>query len=242
MIAILLAAGYATRLYPLTKDQAKPLLPLAGRPILEHILDDLQKLEPISQIILVCNHRFIHLFEKWSNSYKSEKPLVLLDDGSTENDNRLGAVRDIELALDKQAVDDDILVLAGDNIFDFSLAGFLSFFEKQQLDSIMIHLEQEIEKLRKTGVAEIADGKVVSFEEKPAHPKGCHAVPPFYIYRRQTLPLIRKYLQHNLAADAPGSLIAWLCQQIKIAAYPMPGKRFDIGDLASYEAAQRLFK
>ena len=106
----------------------------------------------------------------------------------------------------------------------------------------MVHFESEREKLRKTGVAEIADGLVISFEEKPPEPKGHHAVPPFYIYRRQTLPLIRQYLQQNLPADAPGSLINWLCQKIQIAAYAMPGKRYDIGDLASYDAAQRLFK
>ena len=241
MKVIVLAAGYATRLYPLTENQPKPLLPVAGKPIIEHILDDLDHVSIIEEVFVVSNHKFIKAFEDWQKSYIFSKPVTIIDDGSTDNEHRLGAIRDIWLAIERHNIDEDILVLAGDNLFDFSLSGFINHYVEKKTDMIMVHAEENVEKLKKTGVAEVENGHIISFEEKPDQPKGRHAVPPFYIYKAETLPLIKTYIDNGNPADAPGSLIAWLCRRKTVSAYAMPGKRYDIGDLPSYEFAQKTF-
>ena len=239
MKAIILAAGYATRMYPLTENFPKPLLPVNGKPILETILDDIQTIPTIDQIIVVSNHKFISIFQDWMIAYRCTKPLLILDDGSTSNDNRLGAVKDIAFAVDSCGIDDDILVLAGDNLYDFSMNGFVNRFHEFGKDMIMVHEETDVAKLQKTGVVELWGDHVVSFEEKPLVPKGTHTVPPFYLYRKGTLPLLRDYEKEGKALDAPGNLVAWLCRHVTVCAYPMSGKRVDIGDLATYHALNK---
>lgn len=242
MITILLAAGYATRLYPLTKNQPKPLLPIQDKPIIEHILDDVAEIPGMEGIVVVSNHKFIDHFEQWKRNYPCSIPISLVDDGTTSNDHRLGAIRDIQLAIAQHNIATDVLVLAGDNVYDFSLQGSVSSFEGAGYDTIMVHREDEVAKLQKTGVAEVdASGFVVSFAEKPLVPKGVHAVPPFYMYREDTLPLFDQYLNEGNNPDAPGNFIAWLCQRRRVKAYPMPGRRYDIGDMASYEEAKTHF-
>lgn len=242
MKAIILAAGYATRLYPLTENMPKPLLPIGGKPILEHILNDVCSIPAIDEVIVVTNHKFYQHFQEWKNAFRCRKPISLIDDGTMTNENRLGAIRDIQLAIEEKAIDEDILVLAGDNVYDFSLQGFTDFFLQKQHDCIMVHEEKDIVKLKKTGVAEVSgDYRVVSFEEKPDEPKSTFAVPPFYIYSKETLPLFSQYLDEGNNPDAPGNFVAWLCRKKDVYAYPMKGHRYDIGDLASYEEAKRLF-
>jgi len=242
MKAIILAAGYATRLYPLTENMPKPLLPLGEKVILEYILDDIKKIKEIDEIIIVTNHKFIRHFQEWKTGYFCSIPIFLLDDGTIANENRLGAIRDIQLVIDQKLLQDDILVLAGDNVFDFTLNDLITYFFSVNNDCIMIHEETNIEKLKKTGVAEISnDFTVVSFKEKPAEPNSFYAVPPFYIYKKETLPLFGKYLSEGNNSDAPGNFIEWLCKQKKVMAYHMNGRRYDIGDIVSYEEACKLF-
>lgn len=242
MKCIVLAAGYATRLYPLTKNQPKPLLPVAGVPILEHILRKVERVELIDGICIVTNDRFYRHFEAWRSQYKSNKPITIINDGTTDNENRLGAIADLRFALDHENIHDDILVMAGDNLFDFELTDFVDFFLHVQHDCITVHELQDEEALKKTGVVEIDErGKVLSFEEKPTHPRSNLAAPPFYLYRAETLDAIRTYLEEGGNPDAPGNLIPWLIRQKDVYAYRFEGQRYDIGTPESYQYVQQLF-
>ena len=240
---IVIAAGYATRLYPLTENFPKPLLKIGDSTILDRMIADIDAIPEIDEHIIVTNHRFAHIFDEWKAKSNYSKPITIIDDGTTDNDNRLGAVRDLLLALEQRAVDDDIMVLAADNILDFSLQGFADYFKQKGSSVIMCHHEPELRKLQRTGVIAV-DGnmKVLEMQEKPAEPVSNWAVPPFYIYSRKDLPLIRECMDHGCGFDAPGNLAHYLTDVTTLHAWPMPGSRFDIGSMDSYEEAQKLFK
>ena len=240
---IVIAAGYATRLYPLTENFPKPLLKIGDSTILDRMMADIDAIPEIDEHIIVTNHRFAHIFDEWKAKSNYSKPITIIDDGTTDNDNRLGAVRDLLLALEQRAVDDDIMVLAADNILDFSLQGFADYFKQKGSSVIMCHHEPELRKLQRTGVIAVdGDMKVLEMQEKPAEPVSNWAVPPFYIYSRKDLPLIRKCMDHGCGFDAPGNLAHYLTDVTTLHAWPMPGSRFDIGSMDSYEEAQKLFK
>ncbi|MDE6855002.1 MAG: NTP transferase domain-containing protein, partial [Muribaculaceae bacterium] len=182
---IVIAAGYATRLYPLTENFPKPLLKIGDSTILDRMMADIDAIPEIDEHIIVTNHRFAHIFDEWKAKSNYSKPITIIDDGTTDNDNRLGAVRDLLLALEQRAVDDDIMVLAADNILDFSLQGFADYFKQKGSSVIMCHHEPELRKLQRTGVIAVdGDMKVLEMQEKPAEPVSNWAVPPFYIYSR----------------------------------------------------------
>lgn len=240
---IVIAAGYATRLYPLTENYPKPLLKVGTRNILERLLDDVDALADIDAHIIVTNHRFAPIFEEWAASTAYKKPITIIDDGTTTNDTRLGAVRDLLLALDREKVDDDIMVLAADNILEFSLGGFVDFFKEKGTSVIMCHHEPELKKLQRTGVIAVDENmKVLEMQEKPEKPVSALAVPPFYIYSRKDLPLIRDCQEHGCGFDAPGNLAHYLAEASMLHAWQMPGSRFDIGSMDSYREAQERFK
>lgn len=243
MKCMVLAAGYATRLYPLTENFPKPLLDIQGKSILDWLLQDVDVNIDVDEYIIVSNHKFIEHFQKWQQSCKLKHPVSVLDDGSTANENRLGAVKDIMYAIEQLHIDDDLMVLAGDNVLDFSLKGFADFFKEKSATCVMRYFEPEESKLRRTGVAEVSeDAKIISMEEKPREPKSNWAIPPFYIYKREDLQVIRRGIEDGCETDAPGSFIAWLCGQCDVYAYEMPGKRYDIGDLKSYQMVQETFQ
>ncbi len=248
MKSIILAAGYATRLYPLTKNFPKPLLKVGEKTILDRLIDDIDSNKEISGHIVVSNHKFVNIFEEWKKSRNFNSPLTVLDDGSTENENRLGAVKDILFAIEKEKIDEDILVLAGDNILDFSLAGFIEYSKTKNASCIMRHFEENTEKLRRTGVASVdKDDKVIKMQEKPAEPQSHWAVPPFYIYKKEDLPFIKKACELKpdgkpvCPTDAPGDFIAWFCAQKNVYAWQMAGHRYDIGNIESLEEARKIF-
>lgn len=239
---IVIAAGYATRLYPLTENFPKPLLKVGSRNILERMLDDIDPIPGIDSHIIVTNHRFAPLFEEWLATVSYTKPVTIIDDGTTSNDNRLGAVRDLLLAIDRCDVDDDIMVLAADNILEFSLRGFIDYFHEKGTSVIMCHHEPELKRLQRTGVIAVDDNmRVLEMQEKPENPVSNWAVPPFYIYSRADLPLIRNCMNHGCGFDAPGNLAHYLAEATTLHACPMPAGRFDIGSLDSYEEAQKRF-
>lgn len=240
---IVIAAGYATRLYPLTENYPKPLLQVGGRNILERMLDDVDALPEVDGHIIVTNHKFAPIFKEWAARTHYTKPLAIIDDGTETNDTRLGAVRDLLLALERCAVDDDIMVLAADNILEFSLRGFVDFFREKGTSVVMCHHEPELRRLQRTGVIAV-DGemKVLEMQEKPEMPVSHWAVPPFYIYSRADLPLIRGCLSHGCGHDAPGNLAHYLAGASVLHAWPMPAGRFDIGSLDSYREAQERFR
>ncbi len=239
---IVIAAGYATRLYPLTENFPKPLLKIGGRSILERMFDDIDNIADIDEHIIVTNHKFASIFEDWKNSSHYKKGIKIIDDGSISNDTRLGAVKDLLLAIEEGDVDDDIMVVAADNILDFSFQGFVDFFKKKQSSVIMYYHEPELKRLQRTGVIEIDDNqKVLQMQEKPERPVSEWAVPPFYIYHRNDLPLIKDCMNHGCGFDAPGNLAHYLTEVTEIHAWRMPGHRFDIGSLDSYEEAKVRF-
>ena len=243
MKCVLLAAGYATRLYPLTLNLPKSLLPVAGRTILDRILEKVDAVDAVDEVILVSNSRFAAQFGDFLSARKSGVTASVLDDGTNDNDTRLGAIADLLFAVDKLGLDEDLMVLAGDNLFDFELTDFARFFREKDADCITAHRLEDLAQLRRTGVVELAgDFRVLSFEEKPASPKSTWAVPPFYLYRRETLPLVREYLSAGGNPDAPGNFIPWLAKRRPVFAFTFPGWRWDIGNLESYEEAKRAFE
>jgi glucose-1-phosphate thymidylyltransferase len=242
MKCILLAAGYATRLYPLTKDRPKSLLPIGNSTILEFIIRKIEQVDDVEQIYIVTNERFVEQFQKWAAQYSSIKKITVLNDGTTTNENRLGAIADLAMVLEHEKIDEDILVLAGDNLFDFALEDFVKFFNNVGHDCITAHELTDCKVLQRTGVVEIDNRQcIISFEEKPQQPKSNLAVPPFYIYQRATLPLIKQYLKAGNNPDAPGNFIPWLLTQKDVYAYRFNGNRYDIGTLESYEEVCKLF-
>ena len=245
MKTIVLAAGYATRLYPLTENFPKPLLEVGSNTILGRMLDDIDTIPEISEHIIVTNHKFASIFRDWVADRqvgRASKPIYVLDDGSITNENRLGAVRDLLLALMEFDICEDILVVAADNILEFSFRGFVEAFKEKKTSMIMCHYEPEIYKLQRTGVIDVDDDmKVLQMQEKPEVPVSHWAVPPFYIYRKEDLPLVRGSIAHGCGTDAPGNLAHYLVKHTTLHAWPMPGGRFDIGSLDTYEEAKRKY-
>lgn len=244
MKCIILAAGYATRLYPLTENFPKPLLDVGGKSILQWLLEDLETVSRLDEVIIVSNHKFLRQFQHWKNTFDTRLKITIIDDGSTSNENRLGAVRDIGYAIEECRIGDDVLVMAGDNLLDFSIRGFIDFYHTKGTACVMRHYEPSMEKLRRTGVAVVdGEGRVVRLQEKPAEPQSNWAVPPFYIYPGSGLKYIAEGIASNeCGTDAPGSFIVWLCQKMDVYAYLMPGKRYDIGDMESYRDIQKIYK
>ena len=242
MKCLFLAAGYATRLYPLTENFPKPLLEVAGKPILDWLIDDLEQTGLVDEYIVISNHKFARIFEEWAARH-TQLSVKVMDDGTTSNDNRLGAVRDIQFAIEQLHLDDDLLVMAGDNLLDFSLEGFIRYAKAKDATCVMRYFEADEARLHKSGVAEVADDdRLLSMEEKPAQPKSHWCIPAFYYYTKADSRLIKTGIESGCSTDAPGSFIAWLCGQTDVYAWEMPGKRYDIGNLASYEAVKRIFE
>lgn len=241
MDCLILAAGYATRLYPLTENTPKPLLEVCGKTILDHLADDISSDKSVKRFIVVSNHRFYNNFTEWAE--KRRENIVVLDDGTNTNETRLGAVADIAFAVGKLKIDDDLMVIAGDNVLDFSLKKFIDFFRKSGTSSVMRYYENDENRLRRCGVMETdKDGVVISMEEKPENPKSHWLCPPFYIYKREDVPLIKASLDGGCGRDAPGSLVSWLCGIRKVSSMEMPGKRYDIGNPESYREVCASYK
>jgi glucose-1-phosphate thymidylyltransferase len=232
---IVLAAGYATRLYPVTENFPKPLLEIGGLSIIDRLVRDVDTFNEIDQHLIVSNHKFFPHFEKWASTGRYTKEITLIDDGSVDNENRLGAVRDLMLAIETMQLNDDLLVTAADNIVTFSFQGFVDYFKQKQTSLIMMHYEPEISALRRTGVITIdQDNKVLEMQEKPENPKSHFAVPPFYIYKKSDVKLMQLCLSEGCHADAPGNLVRYMLNKTVFHAWPMTGKRYDVGTLETY--------
>ena len=240
MKCLILAAGYATRLRPLTDNFPKPLLPVGGKPILDWLVEDIAATGKVDGFVVISNHKFASIFEKWSASQPED--IRVVDDGTSTNETRLGAVRDIQFAIEALDLEDDFLVIAGDNLLDFSLSEFLEYSSSKGTSCVMRYYEPLEEKLRKCGVLQVdSDGLILGMEEKPSEPKSHWACPPFYFYRREDAMRIPEAIASGCGVDAPGSLVAWLSSKVPVHAMEMPGKRFDIGNLKSYEAVKEIF-
>lgn len=246
MKCLILAAGYATRLYPLTENFPKPLLKVRDKTILDWLIDDIDTAVDgngtalVDEYVVISNHKFAHHFEKWA---EGKQKITVVDDGTSSNETRLGAVKDIQFAIEKLNLDDDMLVIAGDNVLDFSLTKFVKYAKEKGTSCIMRYYEAEKAKLVKCGVVQIDENdKILDMAEKPAEPKSNWCCPPFYYYTKEDAKLVQKGIDMGCGIDAPGSYVAWLCAQVPVHAMEMPGKRYDIGNLESYERVQKEYK
>ncbi len=237
MKCLVLAAGYATRLYPLTENFPKPLLKVQNKTILDWLIDDIDTYGNIDEYIVVSNHKFADIFIDWASTKKQK--ITIVDDGTESNETRLGAVKDIQFAIKECNVDDEILVIAGDNLLDFSLTDFIRYAKDKNASCVMRYYESVQEKLKKSGVLVVDESdKIINMEEKPEFPKSNWCCPPFYFYTKEDAKLIDKGIEEGCGVDAPGNFIAWLCSQTDIYSMAMPGKRYDIGNLESYNRVQ----
>lgn len=241
---IVIAAGYATRLGELTKNFPKPLLQIGDNTILGRMLDDIDRIPEIDEHIIITNSRFVNIFEFWAQQQHYSKPITVVDDGTLTNETRLGAVCDLLFAMEKLHIDDDMLVVAADNLLFFSFQEFVDFAKAKGTSCIMCHEQPSIEKLQRTGVIVVDDNmKVLNMEEKPQVPRSTWAVPPFYIYLKKDLDLVRHSVENGCGKDAPGNLAHYMVENTTMHAWPMSAGRFDIGSLDTYyEAVEKYGK
>ncbi len=241
MKCLILAAGYATRLYPLTENFPKPLLTVGDKTILDWLVDDIDTSGEIDEYVVISNHKYFPHFVDWAKN-KSQR-ITVLDDGTVSNETRLGAVKDIQFAIDALSLDTDMLVIAGDNVLDFSLTKFIAYAREKNTSCIMRYFEPKHERLLKTGVVTLGENDlVVKMTEKSPTPETNWCCPPFYYYTREDAGLVAKGIADGCGTDAPGSYIAWLCTQTRVHAMEMPGSRYDIGNLESYERVKAEYK
>ncbi|MBO5580301.1 MAG: nucleotidyltransferase family protein [Prevotella sp.] len=239
---IVIAAGYATRLGELTRNFPKPLLKIGENTILGRMLDDIDQIPEIDEHIIISNHRFAPIFEEWKETQHNKKPITIVDDGTETNETRLGAVCDLLFAMDKLNIHDDMLVVAADNLLFFSFQEFVDFAKEKQTSCIMCHEQPSIEKLQRTGVIVVDEQmRVLNMEEKPQEPKSHWAVPPFYIYLKKDLDLVRHSVENGCGKDAPGNLAHYMVDHTTIHAWQMTAGRFDIGSLDTYYEAVAKF-
>ncbi len=247
MKAIILAAGYATRLYPLTKNQPKPLLKIADKAIIEYLLDGFRAIPALDEVFVVTNEKFSQLFRTWAGETEQtgDYPfaITIVNDRTTSNETRLGAIADIQFVLNAHRIDDDLLVAAGDNIFQFDVVELYQFFLKKQHDVIVTQELNDPVRLRTRGVVQFDEQyKVIGFEEKPEHPKSNFVCPALYIHRRENVLLYHRYLMENNNPDAPGFFIKWLYTKTPVYAFVMSKPAIDIGTLESYKTVCEQFE
>lgn len=245
MKVIILAAGYATRLHPLTLTQPKPLLTVAGKPMVDYVLDNLAPIPGIDRVLIVTNDRFASHLQSWADQYRAAKSSVeftIVNDGSTDDSNKLGAIGDLKLVLDREQLDDDIIVVAGDNLFSQSLEAFGTFCRSQDEVVLGTYDVGTVDQARKYGVVDVdAAGRIVSFVEKPPQPVSTLIGIALYFYPRRTLPLIQQYIAEGNNPDQPGRLIQWLYPRQPVLTWNVPGIWYDIGSKETLEEANRIF-
>ncbi len=245
MNLLILAAGYATRLYPLTQNRAKPLLTVAGKPMVEWVLDNLRPIAAIDKVYVVTNEKFAPQFQEWADDYRRNKAAVdftIVNDGSTDDSNKRGAIGDIHFVLETQKIDDDLIVVAGDNLFSTSLRGFGEFCGDMQAPVTAVYDVKTRELASKYNAIKLDQNrKIIHFEEKPEEPESTISGIALYYYPRPTLSMIKRYIAEGNNPDQPGRLIQWLYPRTPVYAWDVPGLWFDVGDLDSYEEANRVF-
>ncbi len=245
MNAIFLCAGYGTRLYPLTKDTPKPLLAIAGEALINHLIKKLEPITELDEIVIVSNARFYDQFLNWKKSYKTEKKITVINDGTTDNESRLGAIPDLKLGMKAVSKQSDLIVLAGDNLFDLDLIQFTSFAASKRPGgaTVGVYDVKDLKLASKYGLIKTdSSGKITAFLEKPKDPPTTLASMGIYFFPKETLAYVDRYLASGGNSDAPGYYVSWLMQQISVFAFPFQGTWFDIGDLNSYYKADEYFK
>lgn len=242
MKVLILAAGYGVRLGPLAESAPKPLLDVNGRPILEYILKRIEAIPEIEEIYMVVNDKFREKFEEWNRNYESEKPITLISDSTTDNSNKLGAIRDIELVIREEKIDDDLLVIAGDNIFNFDLKKICDFWKQNNSFCVGLFSINDLSLVCKYSNVKLdSENKIIDFVEKPPKALSNLIAICLYIFPRKGLYMVEKYLEEGNNPDAPGYFVQWLVKKEKVYGYEFGGKWLDVGDIHSYEEAKKEF-
>ena len=243
MQAIILAAGYATRLHPLTKDKPKPLLNVAGKPIIEHIIRKIGQIKAVDIIYIVTNARFEQHFKEWLKNFDADTSIEIINDGTTSNDDRLGALGDIHFIISNKKINDDLLVVAGDNLFELHLPDVHNYFKKRKSNVIVLHDVKDFDLAKEYGIVEIDNNNIIiNFVEKPASPKSTLASTGIYLFQKKTIELIRKYIAQGNNPDKTGNFIEWLHKREKVNSYITDKRWYDIGSLEQLEKASRYYK
>src|SRR5215471_18251813 len=245
MRVIILAAGYATRLYPLTLTQPKPLLPVADKPMIEYVLDNLAAIQGLDRIYVVTNAKFAAHFQRWADNYrrtKAELDFTIVNDGSTDDSNKLGAIGDLHLVLVREKIDDDVIVVAGDNLFSEELSEFGEFCRRKESPVLAVYDVGELEQVKKYNSISVDEtGRITFFEEKPRNPTSTLTGIALYYYPKATLPLIKQYVADGNNPDQPGRLIQWLYPRTPVYTWTVPGIWYDIGSKETLEEANKIF-
>ena len=245
MKVIILGAGYATRLYPLTLTRPKPLLPVAGKPMIDYVLDNLAPIGGIDRIIIVTNAKFADQFQKWADDYRATKAMLdftIVNDGSTDDTNKLGAIGDLNLVITREKIDDDVIVVAGDNLFSEPLTNFGKFCREKQEPVLAVYDVGSLEDIKKyNAITFDSDGKITFFEEKPKQPASTVTGIALYFYPKKTIPLIKQYIAEGNNPDQPGRLVQWLYPRTPVYVWDVPGLWYDIGSKETLEEASRIF-
>lgn len=243
MKALILAAGYATRLYPLTKTTPKALLPINNKPIIDYIMEQIETIPAIDSVFIISNHKFAKNFDEWAKNADYSKNISIIDDGTTSEETRRGAIGDILYAINEKKIDDEIVVIAGDNLFTFSLKSYYDYYKEVGTDCVCVKPFEDITMLKQFGVAELDEnGILVDVEEKPEKPKSNLAVYATYMYKKETVPLFEKYINDGNKPDAPGYFVEWLCKRKKMHAFMFNEECYDIGTPESLEQVSKIFE
>ena len=242
MDAIILAAGYGTRLYPLTENTPKPLLTVAGKPLIEHIIRKLEQINSLDRIYIVTNDKFEGNFKEWLGNFDAAKPIEIINDMTKSNEDRLGALGDINYIINAKKIKNEILIIAGDNLFELSLNEVVKYFDKGKSNVIVLHDVKNLELAKHYGIVKISNGIVVNFEEKPLSPKSTLASTGIYIFSKKTTSLIKKYIAQGNNADKTGNFIEWLHKRDKVYSFVTDKKWYDIGSIEQLERANRHYK
>jgi glucose-1-phosphate thymidylyltransferase len=245
MKLIILGAGYATRLYPLTLNQPKPLLAVAGKPMIEHVLDNLAPIREVDHVFVVTNAKFAGHFQRWADGYRADRgaaDFTIINDRSTDDSNKLGAIGDLHLGLREGEVNDDIIVVAGDNLFSHGLGEFGEFCREKNAPVLAVYDVGDLEEIKKYNSIDVDEsGRITFFEEKPAHPKSTLTGIALYFYPKAALPLIRRYIAEGNNPDQPGRLVQWMYTRTPFYTWKVPGIWYDVGSKETLEEADRIF-
>lgn len=245
MKVIILAAGYATRLYPLTLTQPKPLLDVAGKPMIEYVLDNIAPIGGLERIYVVTNSKFAKHFQEWADHYRATKAklaFTIVNDGSTDDSNKLGAIGDLHLVITREQVDDDVIVVAGDNLFSEKLDGFGRFCREKNAPVVAVYDVRSLEEVKKYNSITLGpDGRITFFEEKPGTPASTVTAIALYFYPKAVVPLIKRYVAEGNNPDQPGRLVQWLYPRVPFYTWQVPGTWYDIGSKETLAEANQIF-
>jgi glucose-1-phosphate thymidylyltransferase len=240
--ALILCAGYATRMYPLTRNIPKPLLPVAGKPTIEYLVEALEKIPQLDAIYVVTNGKFLSHFQEWQRGHQSDKEIRCYSDGTTSDETKLGAIGDMAFLIEKVSIEDDLLVVAGDNLFSFDVRDFVGFYETHGA-SIAVHDVKKIELMKRYSEVKLdSESRVVDFVEKPANPQSTLASICLYLFPQKLLNMVNRYIEEGNDPDQPGRFIQWLHKKTEVFGWVFSEGWHDIGDLEEYERADTEFR